>query len=182
MLWLCLSLRVNENNNKLSEKEKERYSVYKERFKSEVEELLMEYRYRNKTISNFIDVSDKSDAYQHPNIIYFYPILADIYLSILKSLELTQENFEKLQYFYETYDVVYNQEKSKNSYHYKKYYERDKSYAYFVANYTANIIRISNILCPEIDICSTTNYCDSYKEMVKKTKKTIPPDIAEIIE
>ena len=126
--------------------------------------------------------------YKIPNRITFYPELAGIYLALVgKNFSISDDTLENLKYLYETFDVVYNQEKGKYT---KSFYtlnhklnrkQYDKYYPYFVIDCTRNIILLTHVLHPEIEICSTSDVCEKYREMSLKIGEELDPKIMSII-
>lgn len=174
---------LNENRVFLSIEEKEEYEKYKQMFTSELYSLLIEYRNRNISISNFIRTGSRRDSivYRIPNRITFYPELAGLYLALVgKNLQVNNETLEHLKFLYETYNVVYLQEEQKHSRNYVTFNQTEFNkrqfntyYPLFVIDYTRNIILLSNILHPEIEICSASDVCEKYNEMSRKLGKEV---------
>lgn len=183
--------KLNEDNDKLTLKEKEQYFKYKTQFLSELYDLLMEYKFRYHSVNDFMHARSwrNSCGYRIPSRISFYPELASIYIE-LKAKDFPQDNktLNDLKNIYETYDIVFNQEQKAFT---RSYISLDTDslnkkqfnywYPYFILNYTRNIIILNHILHPEIDICKESDICKNYKQIAIKMNK-IDPKIIAIIE
>ncbi len=181
---------LNENNDKLSEKEKAKYLEYKEQYLSELYKVLMEYRERNNSIRNFITSGGwrGSSLYRLPNRITLYPELALLYLHFIGNFTIDEKTYNDFKYIYETFDIVYNQEKTKFSRHYTTLNLRmhkeqfDFYYPQFIRLYTQNNILYSDILYPEINICETSNVCEKYLQIIKEPNQEANTKILKIID
>ncbi len=181
---------LNENNDKLSEKEKAKYLNYKEQYLSELYKILMEYRTRNNSIDNFIGYGHWRGAsrYKLANRISFYPELAILYLHFIGNFTIDEKTYNDFKYIYETFDIVYNQEKTNFSRHYtslkaRMYKEQfDFYYPQFIRLYTQNNILYSDILYPAINICETSNVCEKYLQITKEPNQEVNTKILKIID
>ena len=186
---------LNENNKNLTIKEKEQYESYKKQFLSELYTILMEYRDRNKTIDSFILRGNSREyfIYKIPNRIVYYPEIAELYLALTgKNMPIDDKTLNLLKYLYETFEIVYKQEKENFTPSYRTFGDLDRTgfnnkrfkeyYPYFVIDYTRNIIWFSHLLHPEINICSESDICEKYIQMSKKSGLKTDPKVIAIIE
>lgn len=167
-----------EKNKFSSLEEEKRYIEYKNLFLVEMHKILMEYRERNKTIKNFIYLGHSKEQlmYMIPNRISFYPEIAAIYFAIVyKEMNINEKTFNDLMYIYETFDIVYNEEKEFNSINFKtfnsvRFYKKQFStyYPYFVLDYAQNIIALASLLYPEMNVCNISSVCENYKKVSSK--------------
>lgn len=175
--------KLNERNKDIPIVEKALYKTYKKLFLSELKKLLFEYRVRANSIGNFISKGHyrENGIYIIPNRISFYTKLASVYYEFnYRGLSLNDETLDELNYIYQTFDIIYNQEKQTNSIHYKrldtvKFNKKqfDFYYPLFVLNYTRGIILLTNNLHPEIDVCDISDVCEKYNEMSRKLGKEV---------
>lgn len=107
-----------DNNNQRA------YLQYKEKYMAEAEKIIAEYSFREVSRGKYFEFNRYSRTKRPAfimNRITFYPYLAYYYYIFgdLENIEPTQDNLEKLKNILNTADVVMEQEKSKNSEHYK---------------------------------------------------------------
>ena len=168
-----------KNKENLTEHEIEQFLNYKQQFLTELYSLLMEYRDRKHSISNFIRLGywRENVKYRIPNRITFYPELAVLYLATKEHFKINDETLNDFKYIYDTLNIVYNQEKEANTRSYRTFvnnYSRlDQKqfktfYPIFIREYARLIILLNNDLHPETDICKESDICEEYMSAAEK--------------
>lgn len=180
-----------KNKENLMKNEVEHFLNYKQQFLTELYLLLMEYRDRKHSIPNFITLGHfREGGYRIPNRITFYPELAILYLDAKGHFELNDESLNEFKFIYDTFSIVYNQEKESNTRSYRTFvnnYSRlDQNqfktfYPLFIHEYTSLIILLNNDLHPETDICKESDICEKYMSISEKYKLETDSNILNII-
>ena len=168
-----------KNKENLTEHEIEQFLNYKQQFLTELYSLLIEYRDRKDSISNFIRLGHSRENvwYRIPNRITFYPELAVLYIATKEHFKINDETLNDFKYIYDTLNIVYNQEKEANTRSYRTFvnnYSRlDQKqfktfYPIFIREYARLIILLNNDLHPETDICKESDICEEYISAAEK--------------
>ena len=168
-----------KNKENLTEHEIEQFLNYKQQFLTELYSLLMEYRDRKHSISNFIRLGywRENVKYRIPNRITFYPELAVLYLATKEHFKINDETLNDFKYIYDTLNIVYNQEKEANTRSYRTFVNNYSGvdqkqfktfYPIFIREYARLIILLNNDLHPETDICKESDICEEYISAAEK--------------
>ena len=183
-LSICKDYKLAQSLHKKSEEnltkhEIEQFLNYKQQFLTELYSLLMEYRDRKHSISNFIRLGywRENVKYRIPNRITFYPELAVLYLATKEHFKINDETLNDFKYIYDTLNIVYNQEKEANTRSYRTFVNNYSGvdqkqfktfYPIFIREYARLIILLNNDLHPETDICKESDICEEYISAAEK--------------
>ena len=152
------------------------YLKYKEEYLSELEKILFEYPTRNMYSEKYMEFNSQprgTKTFFIPNRITFYLVLANEYFDNFKSnlLENNISNLNKLKSILNGYDIIYQQEKSKNSSHYQSKnaslsgIRYEKNYNLFIYYYSKNIILMEEKLNPD-NFCKNNDIFSKYLSVV----------------